>query len=265
MNISPFIKELPGGKSNLRFSTEHASGSTSQASGIMEAIDAGAKLLLIDEDRSATNFMIRDAKMKALIQKEPITPFTDRIRELAAMGVSTILVIGGSGEYLGAADRIYLMDDYVISDATDEGQRIWEESDSEIAPPPPCDWTQTRRLRSEGFSSYPPDSHTERLEVSDMGFVLIGAEKVDVRGLYNLMTDAQRSAAAFILRDLMLSHKPGLVNLDEELGAVYERIEAEGLHTVFSSFFTTMEMPLDLPREIEVRGIVNRMRGILYR
>lgn len=84
VNISPFIKWLPGGDAHA-FSTERASGSTSQAANIMEAVENGARLLLIDEDRSATNFMIRDRLMKALIQKEPITPFTDRVRELYRM------------------------------------------------------------------------------------------------------------------------------------------------------------------------------------
>ena len=93
VNISPFIKWLPGGDTR-DFSTDHASGSTSQAANIMEAVECNAKLLLIDEDRSATNFMIRDRMMKALIEKEPITPFTDRVNELyKTHGVSTILVI----------------------------------------------------------------------------------------------------------------------------------------------------------------------------
>ena len=114
VNISPFIKWLPGGDTS-DFSTDHASGSTSQAANIMEAVDSDAKLLLIDEDRSATNFMIRDRMMKELIEKEPITPFTDRVNELyKTHSVSTILVIGGSGEYLSVADKIYMMEDYLI-------------------------------------------------------------------------------------------------------------------------------------------------------
>lgn len=126
VNISPFIKWLPGGDTR-DFSTDHASGSTSQAANIMEAVDCGAKLLLIDEDRSATNFMIRDRMMKELIKREPITPFTDRVGELyASCGVSTILVIGGSGEYLAVADPIYLMEDYLIHDVTGRSREICE-------------------------------------------------------------------------------------------------------------------------------------------
>ena len=278
LSISPFIKALPGGRSTEDFTTAHASGSTSQASCIMEAVDAGARLLLIDEDRSATNFMIRDAKMKRLIKKEPITPFTDRVRELAAAGVSSVLVIGGSGEYLGAADRVYLMDEFRIADATEEGRRIYAASDSAPDPAPPVDpssppdgtlphgWRQHRRLSAEGFSSYPAGGYTERLEVSDMGFILIGGERVDVRGIFNLATDAQRNAAAFILRTVMLRHKPeaSFVDLPEELAAVYRQITEEGLHAVWSAFFTTMTVPMELPRPSDVLAVLNRMRNLRY-
>ncbi|MBQ7312264.1 MAG: ATPase, partial [Clostridia bacterium] len=184
-NISPFIKWLPGGDTT-DFSTAHASGSTSQAANIMEAVDIGASLLLIDEDRSATNFMIRDNKMKSLIKKEPITPFTDRVQELSRRGVSTILVIGGSGEYLGVCDRVYLMEDYLIHDVTERAAEIWQTErnpDEIVITPPDVQWHQARTLSAEHFSSYPEGMGTEKLEVSDMGFLLIGDEQIDIRGL----------------------------------------------------------------------------------
>ena len=262
LNIGPFLKSLPGGNSPADFTTAHASGSTSQASGIMEAVSSGSRLLLIDEDRSATNFMIRDAKMKSLIKKEPITPFTDRVRELAERGVSTILVIGGSGEYLGPADRVYLMDEYRISDATARAKEIWRSSGGECETPPPCDWEVRRTLTGEGFSSYPENSGTERLEANDMGFLLIGSERIDLRGIFSLMTDAQRNAAAFILRTVMVSHSPGPLDFAAELEAVLDRIRREGLHTVYTPFFTTMRLPMELPRKIDLEAVVFRMRRI---
>lgn len=263
LNISPFIKELPAGDT-VCFSTDHASGSTSQASNIMEAVDCGAKLLLIDEDRSATNFMIRDSKMKALIKREPITPFTDRVRELSENGVSTILVIGGSGEYLGVSDKVYLMDEYKIHDVTERAAEIWNESDSEITEIPQAMWTQSRILRGEGFSSYPESSRTERLEVSDMGFIIVGDEKIDVRGLYNLVSDSQRSGLAFIIRQLMITKKPGRFDLDDELDRLYEKLRREGVHSIYTSFFSTMELFLDLPRKQEVKAAISRMRRTSY-
>lgn len=118
-NLSPFFSWLPGTNDPHAFRTPHASGSVSQAANIMEAVYGGSHCLLIDEDTSATNFMIRDETMRRLVKKEPIVPFTDRIRELSALGVSTILVIGGSGEYLKYADRVLLLEDYLVTDATE--------------------------------------------------------------------------------------------------------------------------------------------------
>ena len=112
-DISLFINNLPNGKDTVHFTTEDASGSTSQAAGVVEAMEAGASLLLMDEDTSATNFMIRDELMQRVIHRdmEPITPFLDRIRELYdGYGISTILVAGSSGAYFHIADHIIQMD-----------------------------------------------------------------------------------------------------------------------------------------------------------
>ena len=116
------FNNLPGGRDTSCFSTEDASGSTSQAANVVEAIEAGSRLLLIDEDTSATNFMVRDELMQRVISRkmEPITPFIDRIRELYdRFGISTILVAGSSGAYFHPADRIIQMDHYLPREITD--------------------------------------------------------------------------------------------------------------------------------------------------
>ena len=120
-DISMFINDLPNGKDTSAFVTEDASGSTSQAANVVESMEAGTSLLLIDEDTSATNFMIRDELMQRVISRdmEPITPFLDRIRELYdRYGISTILVAGSSGAYFHAADRVIQMDRYEPRDVT---------------------------------------------------------------------------------------------------------------------------------------------------
>jgi predicted ABC-class ATPase len=127
VDISPFIGTLPGGRETRRFTTRNASGSTSQAASTVEAIAAGSRLLLIDEDTSATNFMIRDARMQRLVPaaSEPIVPFVDRIRELhERLGVSTVLVMGGSGDYLDVADHVVHMDHYRPCDVTAAARSI---------------------------------------------------------------------------------------------------------------------------------------------
>ena len=262
VNISPFIKWLPGGDTS-DFSTDHASGSTSQAANIMEAVDSDAKLLLIDEDRSATNFMIRDRMMKELIEKEPITPFTDRVNELhKTHGVSTILVIGGSGEYLSVADKIYMMEDYLIHDVTDKSKNICSTYNVTSVFPSPANWQQCRTLYSDRFSSYPEGSGTERLEVSDMGFVIIGDEKIDVRGLHDIVSPRQLDTLGFMLRYLEVSNNDRKIDIEKKVNDLYARIDAEGIDFLYSSFFTTCERFLDLPRKQELMALVNRMRRI---
>ena len=127
VNISPFINRLPQNRSTTDFSTDNASGSTSQAASIIEALEMGTQLLLVDEDTSATNFMIRDRRMQALIAKEnePITPFIDKIRQLYDdYDVSTILVMGGSGDYFDVADTVIGLFDYQPHDLTDQAKAI---------------------------------------------------------------------------------------------------------------------------------------------
>ena len=264
VNISPFIKWLPNGDTR-DFSTSHASGSTSQAANIMEAIDHGASLLLIDEDRSATNFMIRDRMMKKLIEKEPITPFTDRVNELHRRGVSTILVIGGSGEYLAVADRIYMMEDFLIYDVTERSKSICREN--EVAPDLPADgdWSQSRKLTSDGFSSFPGGVGSEKLRVSEMGFIIIGDEMIDVRGLHDIVSPRQLDALGFMLRLIEISNNDSMIDIVGKIDELYGRIESEGLDCIYSSYFTTCERFLDMPRRQELLALIARMRKTEYK
>lgn len=127
-DISPFIKNLPFSLDTTKFSTKDASGSTSQAANISEAIEAGAKVFLVDEDTCATNFMVRDAQMQMLVHKdkEPIQPFCDKVRPLfdSALGISTVLVVGGSGAFFSCADTVICMESYQPRDVTAEARAI---------------------------------------------------------------------------------------------------------------------------------------------
>ena len=125
VDIGAFIGDLPQGRSTTAFSSDDASGSTSQAANIVEAVEAGATGLLLDEDTSATNFMVRDARMQALVHKEhePITPFLERVRELYERhGVSTVLVMGGCGDYFEVADTVIRMREFLPDERTRGGE-----------------------------------------------------------------------------------------------------------------------------------------------
>ncbi|CAK4003174.1 Hypothetical predicted protein [Lecanosticta acicola] len=132
-DISPFISKLPGGKGTTDFSTEDASGSTSMSANIQEALEAGCRTLLIDEDSSATNLLVRDARMQALIQNEPITPLISKARALFnERGASTVIVIGGLGDWLSVADCIIAMDSYVPRDITQQAKEISNQFPSSV-------------------------------------------------------------------------------------------------------------------------------------
>lgn len=123
VDISLFINDLPNKKDTSSFSTPDASGSTSQAAGVVENMEAGSRLFLIDEDTSATNFMLRDDLMQRIVSrdKEPITPFIERARDLYEQaGISTVLVAGSSGAYFFIADTVVQMDSYKPYDITEQ-------------------------------------------------------------------------------------------------------------------------------------------------
>ena len=126
-DISLFINNLPNGKDTVKFNTENASGSTSQAANIIEAIESKSKVLLIDEDTSATNFMIRDDIMQQLVvkEKEPITPFIDVAKSLyKQLGISTILVAGSCGDFFDIADLVIQMDSYEPYEVTAKAKEL---------------------------------------------------------------------------------------------------------------------------------------------
>ncbi len=268
VNISPFLSAISG--SDPRdFSTSRASGSTSQAANIAEAVSRGARLLLIDEDRSATNFMIRDPLMRKLIKNEPLIPFTERVRELSARGVSTVLVIGGSGEYLKVADKIYMMEDFQPVDVTEYAKEPAENIPKKEKIPA-ADWSQGKIYRCGGFDSHPGGFGKEVLRVFDLGVMLVGAEELDLRRLHNIVSPRQLHALGFILRAIMAKNAPDSfsnpakeLDIERELDEIYRQIEAEGLDCVYSGNFPDMKRFIDLPRREEVMQAVSRLRTLL--
>ncbi|APD08264.1 MULTISPECIES: ABC-ATPase domain-containing protein [Thermus] len=126
VDLRPFVHDLPLGQDTAFFSTEDASGSTSLAAAILEALELGARLLLLDEDTCATNLLVRDARMQALVRRETLTPLLDRVADLKALGVSLVLVVGGVGDYLELADTVVLMEAYRAREATEEARAVAE-------------------------------------------------------------------------------------------------------------------------------------------
>jgi len=258
VDLSPFINNLPFGKSTTDFSTDLASGSTSQAASLQEALEAGAGSLLVDEDTSATNFMIRDERMQALVAKdsEPITPFVDRIRQLRdLLGVSTLLVMGGSGDYFDCADTVIQMQEYAPFDVTGAAREIAathvtgrrEEHDTDLTVP------ETRALAT---ASVDPTVKKGKRKIQAKGedHLVFGREDVDLRAVEQVADPSQVRALGALLAKM--GEAGG--TLADPPAWLRERLAGPEWHQLFDK----PDGDLARPRVFEAMAALNRLRGV---
>lgn len=262
VDVSPFINRLPFEQDTEYFSTENASGSTSQAANIVEMLEMGTQCLLIDEDTSATNFMIRDGRMQRLVAKthEPITPFIDRVRQLLdEHGVSTVLVVGGSGDYFDVADTVIMMDHYVPRDVTDQARNIGEQFESPREKEGGASFGPMTRRVVLPTSFQARRKGKEKIDAKGLSHIVFGDTDVDLSALEQLVDPSQTRAIAQMMRRLsqIADGRTELVTLVEKL---YTQIEAQGLDSL--SPFTGHPGDLAMPRKFEFVGAVNRLRTL---
>ena len=278
VDVSMFINDLPNKKDTRCFSTLDASGSTSQAAGIVESMEAGSHLFLLDEDTSATNFMVRDAFMQQVIQreKEPITPFLERAEDLyKKAGISTILVAGSSGAFFHIADTIIQMDNYVPKDITASVKKLCSQY-----PLPAVSVTDFQLPHSHRIMSRPAESskrliHNSRGNHSDSGAAKperlktrisgtdgfsLGRQEIDLRYTEQLI-DAEQTAALGLLLKYAVEHlADGRRTLPEIVQFLWKNLSLHGL-----SFFTEnqkISCGYATPRIQEIYACLNRYRGL---
>lgn len=264
VDISPFIRHLPNGKDTEHFYTEDASGSTSQAACLMEAVESGSRLLLMDEDTSATNFMIRDRLMQQVVSdgEEPITPFIERVNSLYDdLGVSTILVAGSCGSYFHVADTIIQMKEYVPMDITEKAKKAAQEFavfETVRSVFPSCHGLgrakQDRRLLGE-----------ERIKIKTFGKdeVSVSKNTVVLRGLEQLKDEEQTRALGYILKELLTSGFDGQNTMTEAVDALEKLLDERGLEMLFGAR-GEVAASLARPRKQEVIACVARYRGLKF-
>lgn len=297
-DISLFINDLPNGKDTVRFSTEDASGSTSQASGVVEAMEAGTNLLLIDEDTSATNFMVRDELMARVVsrEKEPITPFISRIRDLyEKAGVSTILVAGSSGAFFHVADTVLQMDRYVPVEITERARRaagagtgvsagaasggavasggaeLSSGAASAAGTSDSADVAGSRIYRADHFH-LPEDSRIPqrnnallregriKLKVLSQDSFLIARDELQLRGLEQIVDREQTAALAHILKYMQLHLIDGHLTFTQVLDRTMSLLDSSGLEELFDG--STVRTGLARVRRAEIAGMLNRYRKL---
>ena len=280
VDISMFINELPNGRDTSCFSTMDASGSTSQAAGVVESMEAGTRLLLIDEDTSATNFMVRDALMQRVIarEKEPITPFIERMRALYEQaGISTILVAGSSGAFFYEADRVIQMDRYHVVDITDKVREICGQNENEQIAAAPFKMPAFDRKnpavghkresmhggRDHGGRRGRPGSGTSdrprSMKVKVMGkeTMVLDKETVDLRYVEQLADGEQTAALAYFMRYLLEKNQT-VLTVQETVESVEKIFDEKGWQAFCSGY---VPCGLARPRKQEIYAVLNRYRG----
>lgn len=259
LDLSPFFKFLPGGDIQ-KFSTLHASGSVSQAANIVEAVYGGAKLLLIDEDKSATNFMIRDRNMRLIVKNEPIIPFTDRVLELNRdKSVSTILVIGGSSEYLTYADTVILMDDYLPKNITGEigALNLPVQTAKENA----ASFTSSRVLLPRATNQ--PFLYFKAVKTENEKKIILDDYSSDITHLSAVVTGQQMNMLSSIAEQLLCDKES---DSEEIMNKIRKRCQL----CIDSNFEDMSILPdaagrfYEAVRPLDVFCCISRMRGVMF-
>ena len=296
VDISPFINHLPQGRDTVQFSTENASGSTSQAANIIEALEVGLggikypldtlivreaepldmrsqaeprnegspplPLLLVDEDTAATNFMIRDRRMQALIakDKEPITPFIDKVKQLYAdCGVSTILVMGGSGDYFDVADTVISMDNFEAYDVTAKAKEIANNySTTRAAEGGESFGEITQRVPVPASLDPSLGRRDVRVKVRDVDELAFGSEDIDLGAVEQIVDSGQLRAIAAAMVYAKQQYMDGKRTLSEIIDLVMADIEAQGMD-ILSPF---PEGDFAMFRRFELAAAINRLRSL---
>jgi predicted ABC-class ATPase len=260
VDISYFINNLPNGKDTVKFCTEDASGSTSQAANVIEAMEAGSQVFLIDEDTSATNFMIRDELMQRVVHRElePITPYIERVRELYENhGISTVLVAGSSGSYFHKADCILQMNRYVPADITDFAKEeakafpVLEEMPAEVQPSFERIFSQNRKLAG-----------SDRIKMKTMGMdgISIDRETIDLRYLEQLADPEQLSMLAQIVKYAELNVLDGRKTLAQVVDILETLLKQKGFGGICGE--RKVASGLAMPRRQEIFACLNRYRRL---
>ena len=271
-DLSHFVRDLPGGVSTKDFNTLSASGSTSEAANLLEAMEAGSRTFLIDEDSSAVNFLIRDVRVRKLLgdDREPLIPLTDRIREISAQGYSFILVAGACGDYLDLADNIVIMANYKAECAKFTPMSSWKtegligstESAEVQQPRPFVAYMQPLQ------KSVRPTSAVERqvkVKLAGDSLLQIGFLVSDTSRLNTLVDRQQRFGAGFVLLNLLQNAASNAESGDssnagdsvaETIQKLYEKIQNVG----FRNLPQGMSREMSLPRVVDIACVAFRLR-----
>ncbi|MDO4805301.1 MAG: ABC-ATPase domain-containing protein [Lachnospiraceae bacterium] len=257
-DISMFISNLPNKKDTKSFYTEDASGSTSEAANVMEALTFGSRVLLIDEDTCATNFMVRDALMQMVVSRdrEPITPFLEKMRSIYEdLGVSIVLVAGSQGDFFRTADTIIQMDNYVPVDITERAKEIADAYSGSRPADSRMDSGKDARIPIRNGRVC---GDRVKMKVLGKDAFMVNHETVDIRYVEQVVDSEQTAAIAKFLIYLHGEVFDGRKSLDACMEILGKLLKEKGFE--FLDGGRNVPGNLAMPRIQEIYAAVNRCR-----
>ena len=200
--------------------------------------------------------------MQALVSadKEPIRPFISRVRGLwKGLGVSTVLVVGGSGDYFDVADTVLMLDEYKAADVTARAKEI-AAAIAGGAPPEAFGAAATfaappRRCLGRAAGLQPGakmHATRESLRIGD-------CPELDLAGLEQLVEHSQTRAIGEALLHLSGGPMDGTTPLDTLLGSLSDAIDRDGLDVLRPGWRLGN---LARPRMLEVGAALSRLRSL---
>lgn len=259
-DISRFIDKLPANTDTTCFTANNASGSTSQAAALIEGIEAGSKLFLIDEDTSATNLLIRDQRMRELVPADPITPLVDRARQMwQEEQISLIMVVGGSGDYLAIADQVIALENYLPSDVGEQAKAIaakYQRQDAKLENPLPISAPKSRKVT---HSPVPLAGKRPKIKTAGTESIILNKTVIDTRAIAGIVDSGQNEAVAFLLKRIVEQETLVPKTIGELAKLLKEKWQAEKWQLYAAGKYPAF---LVTPRFLDLVCALNRYRHL---
>jgi len=254
-DISFFLSKLPTDKINPKsFSTDNASGSTSQASAVIEAIESGSSLMLFDEDRSANNFMYKDEKMRSVIKNASTVPFIDNARMFYdRFGISSVIVIGASGEYFRIADSVLLVDKYILYDYRDFAKENRESSSFSLMP------------RLVDITELREHCIRRNMEIKEGSVIRIGSDEIKTEEIIPHITRGQLDFICSFIYFLAIMEHNAKSDLKTVIGRLYRKIHTQGVDFIRQLWLNGSSGIIEYVRPEDIMAILFRMKSVKFK
>jgi len=256
VNITPFLSESEYGNP-ASFSTPAADSFISQAASVIEALEVGARVLIVDENSSAPAFLTTDARIAGLLGSTPRTSLAQRARQIVdELGIS--LIVGGENlvaEYIPVADTVLKVEGFQVTDITEQAKAL------NLAVPPEAPAVNLAPMLARSRWIMPSSidaavgSKDQVIEAIDLNAIQYGRSVIELDSVSQIADESQTLTIGLLLYYAKLRYMQEGYPLREMLDMIDRDLSSEGLGTIVRD----LRGDLARPRRYEVAAALNRL------